>query len=201
MFNIKHFARQALLALTLALGSVTAMATPYYHVNVNTAGLSGTGLMDFTFLGLGGAPGATATLSNFSGAFGAEALREGAVSGAIPGIVDMSNTDAFNALTQIVTLGGMFSFDVNFSGDFMAAAGDGTTLAVSLYNDDFTKYLGVEGAFAQFDLTPGAAGAALVGVSGPNALADVAVVPEPSELLLLLTGLGLMGVIVRRRTR
>ncbi len=206
MHNLKTFLQQAMFALAMAFGSGAAMAGPIYHVDVDTSSLAGTGLMDFNFLANLGAAPATASLSNFSGAFGAEFDRSASVLGAIPTGVSLTNEDGGNYLTQAVTLGGMFGFDIVFSGDFVMMSGqDASLFSVSLYSDNFASYLGVDGAFAEFSLLPSIGGApAEVLVSPANALANIAAVaevPEPSELLLMLSGLAMMGLIIRRRTR
>ncbi|WP_143084573.1 hypothetical protein [Massilia yuzhufengensis] len=58
--------RFSLCLFALALfASSAAQALPAYHVKVNTRGLSGPALMDFTFLANAGATPANAILSNF----------------------------------------------------------------------------------------------------------------------------------------
>jgi len=195
MFNFKNL----LLSIALLCGAGAAAAGPSYHVTLDTrahAGLSG--LLDFTFLaGNPDAPDTTATLSNFSGAFGAEAGRIGEVAGAIPGQVSLIDAAGDNWLTQAVNLGGIFSFDITFDDGYLANAGlDGSTFALSLYNEDFSQYIGIDGPLVRFDVLPG-----FIMVSDNNDIARIALIPEPSELLLVLTGLMMMGVAMRRRAR
>lgn len=195
MFNFKTL----LVSLALLCASATASAGPTYRVTLDTSGYSGvSGLLDFTFLAANPASPVTgATLSNFSGAFGLEAGRTGAVSGALPGQVTLYDAAGDNWLTQAVSLGASFGFDISFDDGYLANGGlDGSTFAVSLYNGDFSQYLGIDGPLLQFDVLPG-----FILVSDNNDIAQIAVVPEPSELLLALTGLAMMGLIARRRAR
>lgn len=199
MLNFKNLIQQTLLAVALLCGAGAASAGPSYHVTLNTAQFAGLeGLLDFTFLSSNpGVPPTSATLSNFSGAFGAEAGRTGAVNGAIPGLVTLTDAAGDNWLTQAVSLGASFGFDIRFDDGYLANAGpDFSTLAVTLYNPDFSEYIGIEGSLLQFDLLPG-----FIMVSEDNAIARSALIPEPSPLLLALTGLMLMGLAVRRRQR
>jgi hypothetical protein len=201
MFNFKTLVQQALLAIALAIGSGAAVAGPTYQVTVDTAAFAGeTGLMDFFFFSNGGAPSAIATLSNFSGAFGAELERGGSVAGDIPGGVSFTNTDGFNYLTQVVSLGGKFMFNISFAGDYETIGGaDGASFTLGLYDADFVGSLGVP---VEFQLVPAFMGvAADVIVLADASLANVNVVPEPSELLLMLSALAMMGLVVRRRSR
>jgi hypothetical protein len=84
MRNLNTFFPQCLLALAL-FGHGLALASPVFHVTVNTVAYTGQGLMDFTFLANAGATPATAVLNNFSGAFGATFDRSSAATGAVAG--------------------------------------------------------------------------------------------------------------------
>lgn len=201
MFNFKHFIQQALLAVTLALGSAAAIAGPTYQVTVDTSDYAGeSGLLDFWFMSsFAGAPAATATLSNFSGVFGAEAARFGMVDGSIPGTVTISNADGENFLTQAVSFGGDFSFMISFDSDVAGPDNLNPSLfAIGLYNADFSAMLA---SVAEFTLMPAGDGVegGVTFVAGD--LASVAEVPEPSDLLLVLSALAMMGLVARRRVR
>lgn len=201
MINFKNILRHAVLAFALAIGSGAAVAGPTYQVTIDTSAYAGeTGLMDFVFLSNSGAPSAVATLSNFSGAFGLEQDRGGSVAGAIPGGFSLSNSDGFNFLTQFVSLGGKFMFNISFAGDYETIGGaDGATFTLGLYDVDFTQQFGLPLAF---ELVPAFMGApAEVVVVAEGSLAGVSEVPEPSELLLMLGGLAMMGLVHRRRAR
>ena len=206
MFTLQSLFNKALVSLMLALANAAAVAGPTYHVSVDTAAFAGNGSGHFDFTLAGVVPGAQtiATLSNFSGAFGAETDRSGAVSGALPGLVSLTNTDSLNYLTQAAVFGGIFGFDISFSGDYDTIGGaNGATFSLSLFNQALDAYLAMD--FVSFSIVPAFGGApALVDVAADSALATVAAVaavPEPSELLLMLTGLALMGLIAQRRMR
>ena len=192
MFKLSTLFSRALLALAFACGAGTAVAGPTYQVSINTSAFAGTsGFLDFSFLALGTAAPAFATVSNFSGALEAGSIPSGDVTGALPGVVAIGNTTAFNDLLQAVTFGGLFTFDLTFMAD---DAGAGSTFGVALVNDSMTDYLGVSGNVVEIGVQPGAAASV-----STTAFSSVNVVPEPSDLLLMLSGLAVMGAIVRRK--
>jgi hypothetical protein len=205
MRTIPSFLRGLVVALALAGSFGAALAAPTHHVNLDTSSLAGTtGYIDLYFSRDGGAPASTVTLSNFVGGFGAEQGRTSDVTGAIPGSVVFGSTDGWNDLFQAVSFGGALGFDVEFGGDFALTTSSITSLfGVGLLNQDQSAYLGANGDLVQFTLVPmGGQGAAGVSVAtfGPIAsVAAVSAVPEPSELLLMTTGLGLVGFMLRRR--
>lgn len=191
MFNLKNLFARALLALMLVTGAGAASAGPIYQVTIDTRGMSGTGLLDFAFLGLESSGAATAYLSGFSGAFG-DFVLEGDASGTRDTGIVLGNGSGFNDYLQAVMLGDLFRFTVRFD---VAPEGDGTTLGVALYNDDLSGYLGVEGNLAQFDLMPGSA----IVVSSDNPLTRLSEVPEPASMAVMMMGLMLLGWTLRRR--
>jgi hypothetical protein len=198
--RLTSFLPQCLLAFVLFVHGA-AQALPTYHVTVDTTSHAGQGLMDFTFLANAGATPATAILSNFSGAFGATYDSSAGVAGTIPGQVSLGNQNGGDYLTQIVGLGGSFSFDIRFDGDFANIASlDESLFNVTLYNDDFSGYIGTAGSLVSFELVPrlnGQPGGVVASSSGP--MATVAEVPEPSTLLLSLTALPFCVSLARRR--
>jgi hypothetical protein len=196
MRNLKN--RFSLCFLALALfASSAAQAGPTYHVSVDTNGFTGQGLMDFTFLANAGATPATAILTNFAGAFGATFDRSAGAAGTIAGGIALGNQDGGNYLTQFVNLGGLFSFDIRFDGEFATTENvDESQFNATLYNDDFTGYIGEASSFAGFVLLPQINGnPGGVEVSPPNGLASVAEIPEPSSLLLALAALATLGLV------
>jgi hypothetical protein len=201
MKNLKHCLAWCLAALAL-LASHAAWASPIYHVSVDTRGYAGDALLDFTFLANAGATPASAVLTNFSGAFGATFDASPGVAGAIPAGVVLGNQDGGDYLTQFVQLGGLFSFDIRFDGAFATTENiDASLFAATLYNADFTGYIGDAGSLVEFALTPQING--IPGGIGVTAggLANVSAVPEPSSLLMVLGGMGLLGFHLRRRAR
>ncbi|MGK5054107.1 NF038129 family PEP-CTERM protein [Janthinobacterium sp. RB2P8] len=196
--------RRAVLAAVLAASSSLALADPLgYRVEIDTSAFSGAGFLDFAFIaGNSPAPGASALLSNFSGAFGALASQEGNVSGSVPGTLIFGNSGAYNDWFHNVTLGGKFGFNIVFGGDFLNTAGNaGTTFGVGLLDATATSYLGnANGNLLQFELTPlnGGLPASITG-STYAGIATISAVPEASEWMMLTGGLALIGFALRRR--
>lgn len=196
--------RRAVLAALLAGSSRLVLADPLaYRVEIDTSQFSGAGFLDFAFIaGNSPAPGASAVLSNFSGAFGALASQEGNVSGSVPGTLTFGNGGAYNDWFHNVTLGGKFGFNVVFGGDFLNTAGNaGTTFGVGLLDYTGMAYLGnANGNLLQFELTPlnGGLPASVAG-STYASIASISAVPEASEWMMLTGGLALIGFALRRR--
>lgn len=200
MHTLKNrLAALALLAALFVANSAHALQT--WHVNVDTRAFSGLALLDFTFLANAGATPAVATLRNFEGAFGAVHERSAGVSGSIPGELTLSNQNGGSYLTQIVTLGGWLGFDIRFDGAFAGTENiDASLFAAALYTSDFSAYIGEPGSVVEFALLPQAGGiAGSVAVSAPTGLASISPVPEPSALLMALSGLALLGMARLRR--
>lgn len=205
MRTIPSFLRNLLAALALAGSAGAVLAAPTHHVNLDTSGFAGsTGFIDLYFSRDGGAPASTVTLSNFVGAFGAMDSGFGDVTGAIPGSVVFGSTDGDSDLFQAVSFGGALGFDVEFGGDFATVTSDITSLfGIALLNQNVNAYLGANGDLVQFSLVPmGGQNAAGVSFETFGSIATVSAasaVPEPSDLLLMTTGLGLVGFMLRRR--
>jgi hypothetical protein len=197
MFNFTTFARKALLAVALVIGSGAALAGPVYQVTIHTQAYSGeSGLLDFSLGNYGGSPLAIAQMWNFSGAFSDEFDRTSNVSGDLAGGIAMDNTRASNYWTQGVILGDDFSFNLRFSGDYETADSAWDTLfAVVLYDASLTQMWAIP---AQIDLVPAFNGAPLAELVQADADTDISVVPEPSQLLLVLSALALAGLALRR---
>ena len=198
MFNIKKILSQALLALAMLGGSGAVLAGPTFHVTLNTANLGVTsGYLDFTVSALGFAGPATATLSNFSGAFDVAAqMAEGDVTGLVPGTLAIGNAGAVNEVLKLADFGGEFSFDLNFD---VADGLAGSTFGVAFLNAGLTDYLGVQGSILEIFVQPGVNGAFTFALSADNEFASITAVPEPSDLLMMMTGLGLVAFVHRRR--
>jgi hypothetical protein len=203
MFKITTLARKALMAVALVFSCGAALAFPSYEVTIHTQAYSGeSGLLDFSFGGNADAPVGIATLWNMTGDFGAEFDRAGFVLGAIPSPSPTFTSGAASTyLTQSVVFGGDFVFNIVFSGpiQFMNSP-SGLTFAVGLYDAGMTEQWDIP---VPFELTPAFNGAAasLAVTTNPDSaeVRDLSVqVPEPSQLLLMLSALALAGVALRR---
>jgi hypothetical protein len=205
MTKLTSLLRQGLLAVALAGTALGALAAPTsYHVAFNTAPLAANAqYIDFMFTYAGNAAPVTATVSNLSGLFGTVADQAGTVSvngdgtltlgnGAAPG--DLNYID-FNAL-----FGGMFGFDISFDTGFRTdPSTDGSVFSLAVLDANLNPLGG--DFLAQFTLT---AANDIVAVQGAGGLATIsanvpAAVPEPSGMLMMMTGVGLVGFVARRR--
>ncbi len=196
MFNFKHFIQHVLLALALALGSTAASAGPTYNVAINTGSFAGAGVIDFSFLSADGSDLATASLSNFTGAFGAELDRFGNVVGDTAAGLVFTNSDGFNYLALDAVFGGMLNFNITFSDGYVGP--NQATFSVSLF-DAIGDFLSNP---VQFTLVPADDGSPTtldIQAEDIASVTEVSQVPEPSQLLLLLTALAAMGAIARRK--
>ena len=212
MTNFTTTLRRVLLAMALAGGTALASADtlPTYHVVIDSSAMAGSGYLDLDFSPANAlSTGASATLSHFSGNFGSSVEMSGDVAGTVGSTITLGNSTSYNDLFRSLVLGGAFSFDVTFGGAFTNTAGDfGTTLSVGLMNGDGSAYLGnPAGALFTFDLTP-MQGSDMGSVSLSNLASGVVnvttvttPVPEPTEYLMMLAGLGLVGALARRRQR
>lgn len=203
MFNIQTLLRQAMLALALCGASLAAHADVIpasYRVTINTAGVEGASFLDMNFSDFGVAAEAIATISNLQGEFGGVDSFLGNVGFQPGGVFTMTN-QGMNFLTHSITAGGLLSFDIGFSGAFLTETGGHTTFFSAALLDAEYEPLGNELGDVLFSITQlSETSAAAVGFE-TFGIAEVSVnaVPEPSELLLVLTGLALMGAMVRRR--
>ena len=186
MFNFKHFLAHLALAAAMIGAGGQAAATPIYHVDIDTTTLgSGPAFLDLYFLGLAGAPAATATVTHIAGALAGAADLTGAVTGGPSGPYLFSNANGGGELVQAIQLGGKFSFDVSF----LLNPGDiGTTFGWALF--DATHYLGVDGDLGHLFLTPGAAIGDQIAVdNAAPQLSGVTAIPEPSTAALMLVAM------------
>ncbi|WP_036165329.1 NF038129 family PEP-CTERM protein [Massilia sp. 9096] len=194
--NLKKILSRSLLALALSACGA-AFAGPTYHVAIDTTTLnSSTAFLDLGLANFGDSAPVTATLSHFSGAFGEYSELGNGASGSVAqgdSVVLHTNGSGFSDLFQSILLGGLFNFDVSFD---TSGAGKPSTFVGLLYRGDLSDSL------FEITLAPGEADI----VSPANAYASVgpaavSAVPEPSTLLSMATGLGLLGFGLRRRTR
>ncbi|GGE67460.1 NF038129 family PEP-CTERM protein [Massilia psychrophila] len=194
MINAKTFLRQCLLALTLAATALGALAGPTsFHVNLNTSALAKPTYIDLFFSAASNAAPASATVSNFTGAFGTVDYADGAVVFNADGSITIGNSPFSNMVGFNVLFGDTFGFDVSFNSDFLNGNSiDGSTFSVSALDAGLNP---IGGPLVTFDLFGGAG----IAVGADGQFASVTAVPEPSELLLMMTGLGLIGFVHRRR--
>lgn len=204
MFNIQTLLRQAMLALVLCGATIAAHADVIpgsFRVTLNSAGVTDAAFLDMSFASFGGAAEATATVSNLQGAFGDVDSSTDGVAFLPDGVFTISNQGT-NYLTFAITPGGSFSFDVAFGGAFLTEVGDFTSFFSSALLDGGYMPLVGELGDAIFSITQlSADGAAAISfeTSDIGAVSQGTDVPEPSELLLMLTGLALIGAMARRR--
>ena len=187
MANFKHFLANVALAAALVGACGHAAATPLgYHVAIDTATLgTGPAFLDLYFLGLDGAPAATATVDHLTGALDGGADLLGMVAGSAPGPIVFGNAGGGGELVQPIQLGGTFGFDVSFT---MAPGNTGTTFGWALF--DATHYLGVDGDLGDLVLQPNAPVGEQVLVAAPTTrLGGVTAIPEPSTAALMLAAM------------
>jgi len=186
MFRFKHFLSWLAFAAAMTGTCGQAAATPIYHVDINTASLgSGPAFLDLYFLGLDGAPAATAIVSHLMGALDGAADLTGTVTGTAPGPFVFGNAGGGGDLVQPIQLGGKFSFDVSFT---MAPGDIGTTFGWALF--DATHYLGADGDLGNLFLQPFAPTGEQILVAAPTTqLSAVTKIPEPSTVALMLVAM------------
>ena len=186
MLNFKHSLARLAVAAAMIGACAQAAAMPIYHVDIDTASLgTGPAFLDLYFLGLDGAPAATATVWNLAGALTGAPDLTGAVTSGTPGLYAFSNAAGGGELLQGIQLGGKFGFDVSFT---MAPGDTGTTFGWALF--DSTHYLGVDGDLGDLFLQPDAAPGSQVLIAAPTTrLGGVTPIPEPSTAALMLVAM------------
>jgi len=199
MSNIQKHLRHAVLALGLAAASLTAGAAvlPTYHIGVADTATTDIAYIDFVSGSIDGAAPVTASLSHFAGTPLSELDRQGAVSGTPDGFA-IGNAGSYNDL--FLAVGGPFAFDLNFSEgflDFASAFDSNSFFSIALYDSDGIVIGDPSGAL-NFSLS--STGVVIMPTSSLLSLTQVAAadVPEPSDWLLMLTGLVLVACMTRR---
>jgi hypothetical protein len=197
--------RSVFLVIAALLSAVAwASANSIYDVTVNTSSISGdAGSLDFQFN-----PGplvsepATLQILDFTsnGTLDAPAYPTGDVTGTLPGTLSFDNLTAFNDYFEDFTFGSTLSFHVSISGT--AGGTSGSTFAFSMFSDQagtvpvltsdpngiaFLENLNTDGTTTPTEVSPE------VVATSP--------VPEPGTLLLLCTGLAVIGRMVLSRRR
>jgi hypothetical protein len=204
MTTAKSFISKCLLAVALAGTALGAIAGPTsFRVDVNTTTLTGNGLLSLAFSNLGAAGPVTAQISNVSGMV-TSVSTTGNANTVSPGIYAIANGPGPDNFLDFSTMfGGMFSFDVTFTGAFMDEVGiDTSSLYVFLFDSEFNGLAGdANFGVANFLVQPSlgiVTSSPFPAFAGINAIPATAV-PEPSSMLMMMTGLGLVGFTARRR--
>lgn len=183
------------LALSIAAGAPAALAGPLYRVSLDTSALAGTvGYLDLGLNGPLDAAPTVARLGNFSGAFLEGGMTSGDVGGDVVNGVVLRNGPEWNFFDQLVTFGGLFSFDVEFD---LGEGANGSLFSVA-FVDDALNYLGAAGNVLEMNLV---AGQSVELQLVDAAFASVAEVPEPAAWLLVASGLVLLAATGRLRQR
>ena len=194
MLNMKNLFTRALLALMLVTGAGTALAGPTYHVTIDTAGYTGTGVIDVLFSAYEPSGDATAFVSNFTGDYLGDTEFSGEASGNIGTGLMLGTRGGFSTFKQTLNLGKSFGFDVRF--DF-GLVSEGAGFSAGLYSDTLDTFLGEFGTLVAIELIPGQPDLVYVDTS----LALASEVPEPATLASLALGLALMGSTLRVRRK
>jgi hypothetical protein len=186
MFNFKHYVANLALAAALVGACAQAAAAPLYRVDIDTTSLgTGPAFLDLYFLGLDGAPAATATVDHLTGALDGAASLTGTVTGTAPGPFVFGNAGGGGDLLQPIQLGGKFSFDISFT---MLPGDVGTTFGWALF--DATHYLGADGDLGNVFLQPFAPeGQQILLATAPTSMNGVTKIPEPSTVALMLVAM------------
>jgi len=167
MLNFKHSLARLAVAAAMVGACAQAAAMPIYHVDIDTASLgTGPAFLDLYFLGLAGAPAATATVWNLNGALAGAPDLTGAVTSGTPGLFTFTNAGGGGELVQGIQL---------------------TTFGWALF--DSTHYLGADGDLGDLFLQPGAPAGGHILVAAPASELGSVTVPEPSTASLVLAAM------------
>jgi hypothetical protein len=202
MSKFTSMIRKGLLAAALAGSAFGASAAPTtYHVDLNTTSITGGTYLDFAFSSAAGAALSNLTVSNLLGGpvtldgFDGSATTAGAT-----GFSMSNDANGLNYVDYIGNIASIFSFDVTFADGFESGpAGLGSLFYISILGSDFNPVTNGN-AFAQFALSSDAGiRASFAPGTGSATLVDANAVPEPTQLVLMLTALAMMGMMVKRR--
>ncbi len=195
------------LAAILLLEGGAQADTITYQISVDTGSVQSTsGYLDFQF-NPGNPPTdpASATLTDFTtdATLTGPLLPDfGAVTGTLPGTVEIDNTDALNEHTEGVIYGSFF--DVFVTLDIPTVSGtatSGSSFALSVWDTNFNPVLtGDPLVEIDLDATTGNPSVTNNSVNGDAVVTEVTLAPEPGSLLLVAT-VFIGAVVLRRRFR
>lgn len=192
--------RRAALAVALAAGAGLASAGTV-RVAIDTATFGApSGYLDMQLSASSGVPLATALVSNMVGFDSSAFIDAFGVTPVAGGYLFRNDTS--NDLFHAVSFGGILSFDLTFAGEPDPLTSYQSRFLVSAFDDNIVpmgEYDPVTGGLAEFTWTPalGAGGVASIAIDVADA--NVTVVSEPSDVLLMGAGLAAMALIRRRR--
>lgn len=204
--------KKILLAAVLST-SAAFVSAETLRVEIDTSSFTHQGWIDLMFnASSGNAASSTAQLSNFVG-FNTQSVPElsGQTSGSLASGYTMGNLNGTADIFHAVNFGGKIGFDVDFAGSIGSAINRSlSTLSVALYGADQSTLLGhgdpASGALVQlYWLSPTSTAASSVttrvfdSMASVGAATAISPVPEPSAWLTMGAGLGLLGLIGRRK--
>jgi hypothetical protein len=199
----QHLSRAAL-ALVLSASACMAQASTL-HVELDTSGWNGTdGYLDLQFNPSNvNSAVASALVSALSGITADAPALTGDVQALAGGVYKFTNSSDYNDLFQSVHFGGKVSFNVSFSGLPDSAALPQSSFSVGLYGSDGQTSLGQGdqwGSLLYLNWQASPDGQGSVGKQMiDGSVGAITAVPEPSSWLMLGAGLGLLGLVRRRR--
>lgn len=195
-------------ALVCLVSATSAFAVPVQLV-VDTSAYSGTAaLLAFDFID-GGSPSNSATISSFTtdGALGASTAI-GDASGALPGLLTLTDSSFFAEYLQELSLASQFTFVLDSTGNAPDAGmfPDGLSLFLldPLTGLSLAATSDPTGANALLLLNVGQSnGLELYGGAGIGVRTEEAtnIVPEPNSVVLAVTGFAALLLALRRRRR
>ena len=191
--------QHTLLAITLGITLALPAHAETWQIDIDTSSLAGiSGSLDLQLNpGASDAQPVQVQIGHFStDASMGGGVADGAVSGSLSGVLVLDNTDALNAWLQSLVFGSHIAFTLDINAPL--TAGSGSTFAALLWDAAFNPLLAAAGedAALRINLAPASAP---VWINSPAV--HISAVPEPAIAYSLLAGLGLVGFVVKRRTR